>query len=137
MAVNAAPVGVLDDGTVFYAPLGEVLHDGDDLVCCHLCGRWLRKVGGTHLRVGHGWTLAEYREAFRLRQSIPTCSRHLSAGMRRHAQARLGQKGSGRRRAMLAAVSVQYPGGGRSDGCVRISPPSFTNPGTASLMLAE
>ena len=95
MAVKAAPVGVLEDGTVFYAPLGEVLHDGDDLVCCHLCGRWLRKVGGTHLRVGHGWTLAEYREAFRLLQSIPTCSRDLSAGMRRHAQARLGQKGFG------------------------------------------
>ena len=65
----------LEDGTVFYAPLGEVLHDGDDLVCCHLCGRWLRKVGGTHLRVGHGWTLAEYREAFLLLQSTPTCSR--------------------------------------------------------------
>ena len=95
MAVKAAPVGVLEDGTVFYAPLGEVLHDRDDLVCCHLCGRWLRKVGATHLRVGHGWTLAEYREAFRLLQSIPTCSRHLSAGMRRHAQARLGQKGFG------------------------------------------
>src|SRR5450631_2374273 len=47
MAVEVAPVGVLEDGTVFYAPLGEVLHDGDDLVCCHLCGRWLRNVGGT------------------------------------------------------------------------------------------
>ena len=95
MAVDVAPVGVLEDGTVFYAPLGEVLHDGDDLVCCHLCGRWLRNVGGTHLRVGHGWTLAEYREAFRLLQSTPTCSRDLSARLRRHAQARLGQKGFG------------------------------------------
>ena len=138
MAVEVAPVGVLEDGTVFYAPLGEVLHDGDDLVCCHLCGRWLRNVGGTHLRVGHGWTLAEYREAFRLLQSTPTCSRDLSAGLRRHAQARLGQKGfDRRRRAMLAAASVPYPDGGRSPGCVRISPPSFTNPETASLMAAQ
>jgi hypothetical protein len=127
MAVEVAPVGVLEDGTVFYAPLGEVLHDGDDRVCCHLCGRWLRQVGGTHLRVGHGWTLAEYREAFRLLQSTPTCARDLSAGLRRHE----------RRRAMLAAVSAQYPGGGHSDGCVRISPPSFTNPATASLMPAQ
>jgi hypothetical protein len=112
MAVDVAPMGVLEDGTVFYAPLGEVLHDGDDLVCCHLCGRWLRNVGGTHLRVGHGWTLAEYREAFRLLQSTPTCSRDLSAGLRRHAQARLGRNGFG-------------------------TPPSSTNPGTASLMAAE
>jgi hypothetical protein len=27
-----APMGVLEDGTVYYAPLGEVLRDGDDLV---------------------------------------------------------------------------------------------------------
>src|SRR5450631_539640 len=106
MAVEVAPVGVLEDGTVFYAPLGEVLHDGDDLVCCHLCGRWLRQVGGTHLRVGHGWTLAEYREAFRLLQSTPTCSRDLSAGLRRHAQARLGQKGFGTPPSALSARMV-------------------------------
>jgi hypothetical protein len=53
------PMGVLELETVFYAPLGEILRDGDDLVCCHLCGRWLRMVGSTHLRGGHGWTLAE------------------------------------------------------------------------------
>jgi hypothetical protein len=51
MAVET-PVGVLEDGTVFYAPLGEILRDGDELVCCHLCGRWLRMLGSTHLRVG-------------------------------------------------------------------------------------
>jgi hypothetical protein len=76
------PVGVLKDGTVYYAPLGEILRDGDDLVCCHLCGRWLRMIGSTHLRVGHGWTLAQYREAFQLLQGVPTCSRDLSIGLR-------------------------------------------------------
>jgi lambda repressor-like predicted transcriptional regulator len=45
--------GVLADGTVFYAPIGEVVID-DELVICHLCGRSLRSVT-VHLRV-HGWT---------------------------------------------------------------------------------
>jgi len=55
--------GVLADGTVFYAPIGEVVIDGA-LVICHLCGRSLRSVTA-HLRV-HGWTPDAYREAFGL-----------------------------------------------------------------------
>jgi AraC-like DNA-binding protein len=55
--------GMLADGTVFYAPIGEVVIDGG-LVICHLCGRPLRSVTA-HLRV-HGWTLGAYREAFGL-----------------------------------------------------------------------
>jgi Probable Zinc-ribbon domain len=92
---SEAPVGRLEDGTVFYAPLGEILCAGDELVCCHLCGRWLQTIGGTHLRVVHGWTLAEYREAFQLLQSVPTCSRDVSSGLRGRAYARVGQKGFG------------------------------------------
>jgi len=29
-------------------------------VCCHLGGRWMKAVGGTHLR-WHGWTIEDYR----------------------------------------------------------------------------
>ena len=66
---SRSPVGVLDDGTVCYAPFGEVIVDGA-LVVCHLCGRSLRSVTA-HLRV-HGWTKQAYCEAFGLerRQSL-------------------------------------------------------------------
>src|SRR5215472_2491508 len=57
------PVGLLIDGTPFYAPIGEVVVDGP-LVTCHLCGRALRSVTA-HLRV-HGWTKQAYCEAFGL-----------------------------------------------------------------------
>jgi hypothetical protein len=57
------PVGMLADGTPFYAPIGEVAVDGP-LVTCHLCGRALRSVTA-HLRV-HGWTKQAYCEAFGL-----------------------------------------------------------------------
>jgi ROS/MUCR transcriptional regulator protein len=56
-------VGVLADGTAYYAPVGEVVTDGG-LVVCHLCGRSLRSVSA-HLRV-HGWTTDAYRETFGL-----------------------------------------------------------------------
>ena len=57
------PMGMLADGTPFYAPIGEVVADGP-LVRCHLCGRALRSVTA-HLRV-HGWTKQAYCEAFGL-----------------------------------------------------------------------
>src|SRR3984893_14818714 len=56
--------GVLADGTVHYAPIGEVLVVDDTLVTCHLCGRSLRSVTA-HLRA-HGWTKEAYCEAFGL-----------------------------------------------------------------------
>jgi hypothetical protein len=56
-------VGVLADGTPFFAPVGEVIVDGA-LVICHLCGQALRSVTA-HLRA-HGWTKAAYCEAFGL-----------------------------------------------------------------------
>jgi lambda repressor-like predicted transcriptional regulator len=61
--------GALSDGTAFYAPIGEVVTDGSRVVC-HLCGRSLRSVAA-HL-TSHGWTKAEYCEAFGLerRQSL-------------------------------------------------------------------
>src|SRR5690349_13218533 len=57
------PVGLLADGTPFYAPIGGVAVDGP-LITCHLCGRALRSVTA-HLRV-HGWTKQAYCEAFGL-----------------------------------------------------------------------
>jgi hypothetical protein len=58
-----AVVGVLDDGTPYYAPLGEIMADGSRVVC-HLCGRALRSVVA-HLP-SHGWTKDQYCEAFGL-----------------------------------------------------------------------
>jgi len=57
-------VGVLADGTAFYAPLGEVVEVVDALVTCHMCGWALRSVTA-HLRA-HGWTKQVYCEAFGL-----------------------------------------------------------------------
>ena len=58
-----APLGMLADGTPIFAPVGEVMADGD-LVLCHLCGSWRRSVTA-HLRV-HGWTKDAYCAAFGL-----------------------------------------------------------------------
>jgi AraC-like DNA-binding protein len=60
---SRSPVGVLADGTLYYAPIGEVAVTGA-MVTCHLCGRVLRSVTA-HLRV-HGWTKLAYCEAFGL-----------------------------------------------------------------------
>lgn len=46
-------------------------YDGDR-VQCHLCGRWLKMVGGSHLISAHGITVAEYREMFRLHANDST-----------------------------------------------------------------
>jgi len=56
---------------------------------CHLCGQWFRFIGGTHLTCTHGWTLAEYRETFMLRSTVPTCSRGLSEKRRVHTRQRI------------------------------------------------
>ena len=61
-------VGVLADGTPFYAPIGEVVVDGAR-VTCHLCGRSLRSVSA-HLRA-HGWTKQAYCAAFGLERGQP------------------------------------------------------------------
>ncbi len=61
-------VGVLADGTAYYAPVGEVVADGPR-VTCHLCGRSFRSVVA-HL-ASHGWTKEQYCEAFGLERSQP------------------------------------------------------------------
>jgi hypothetical protein len=44
----------------YFGRLAEVAYDPDEDKQCYLCGRWLKMVGGTHIR-WHGWTLAGYR----------------------------------------------------------------------------
>jgi hypothetical protein len=63
-----AVAGVLDDGTPFYAPVGEIISDGGR-VTCHLCGRAFRSVAA-HL-ASHGWTKEWYCETFGLERSQP------------------------------------------------------------------
>jgi hypothetical protein len=64
-------------------------------VCCHLCGRWMKAVGGTHLR-WHGWTIDDYREAFQLGRQTPTCARGVSDSLRRAAERHIGHNGFGK-----------------------------------------
>ncbi len=61
-------VGVLPDGTPYFAPIGQVVEDGA-LVTCHLCGRAFRSVAA-HL-ASHGWIKAQYCEAFGLERRQP------------------------------------------------------------------
>jgi hypothetical protein len=63
LPARPAAIGTLADGTVYFAPQGAVVANGD-LVLCHLCGRWRRSVTA-HLRA-HGWTKAAYCETFGL-----------------------------------------------------------------------
>jgi rubrerythrin len=73
-----APVGRLDDGTEYFAPLGEMRCE-EERVQCHLCGRWLKLVGGSHLVRKHGITAAEYRELFHLYAVTTTAAPEFSA----------------------------------------------------------
>lgn len=73
-STKAEVIGQLGDGAPYYAPVGEMRYDGDH-VQCHLCGRWLKMVGGSHLVNAHGITLEEYREMFRLYESASTARR--------------------------------------------------------------
>ena len=59
-------VGVLADGTPFYAPIGEILV-ADARVTCHLCGRSFRSVTA-HLRA-HGWSKERYCLTFGLERT--------------------------------------------------------------------
>lgn len=70
---HSRPVGRLSTGEPYYAPIGEMLYDGDR-VRCHLCGRWLKMVGGQHLIAAHDLTLEQYREMFRLLASTTTAA---------------------------------------------------------------
>lgn len=67
----------LPDGTGLHAPIGRLLRDGEDRLCCHLCGRWFAALG-PHLRV-HGHTAVSYREAMGLGSTSALVSHTVSA----------------------------------------------------------
>ena len=95
LIARASRLSRLPDGTPYVGQLGELAYDPDeDRVQCHLCGKWFRMMGSSHLRRTHGWTLAEYREAFHLPVKVATCSRDLSARQSACAT-RLIQRGGG------------------------------------------
>ena len=66
--------GVLEDGTPFFGRLGEMVYDEDaDKIQGRLGGDWFKWVGGLHLKFRHpGWTIDEYRRAFKLNHSQVT-----------------------------------------------------------------
>jgi hypothetical protein len=81
-------LGVLADGTEFYAPLGELeFVDDGTRVRCHLCGEAFRLLSATHLR-GHEWTPAQYREAFGLNRGTALCAPAVSEQRRVAGRAR-------------------------------------------------
>ncbi|MGA2924652.1 MAG: zinc-ribbon domain-containing protein [Solirubrobacteraceae bacterium] len=89
---QAGPAGgQLPDGTPYFGKLGEMAYDPDtDLMQCHLCGKWLKWVGGMHLKYRHdGWTIADYRHAFGLSASQSTVAAHSRTLLRAHAIERL------------------------------------------------
>ena len=87
----AAPSGRLPDGTVYYGLLGELGYDPEeDKVQCHLCGEWLHQVGGSHLLRKHGWTIEQYRRAFRIPKRVATCGRGVSQQRREQTRQRIG-----------------------------------------------
>jgi hypothetical protein len=70
-ALAMAPRYRLPDGTPVFHPLGELRVDRDDQkVCCGLCGRWFRALGG-HLGPAHDWSADDYRLAFGLNAQRP------------------------------------------------------------------
>ncbi len=86
--------GVPTDGTPYFGQLGQLVYDESvDRVQCHLCGGWYRWLGGTHLSRTHGWTLDDYRDAFRLPRQLPTTVPSLSETRRRSAAMRIGRNG--------------------------------------------
>jgi hypothetical protein len=69
-----------EDGTPLFAPRGELpVEDGGGRVQRHLCGRWFRQLGSSHVLYGHGLTAADYRVLAGLRPRHPLQSPDLSA----------------------------------------------------------
>jgi hypothetical protein len=109
------PVGRLAGGEPYYAPLERMRSDGER-VQCHLCGRWLKRVGGSHLLAAHGWTTAEYREAFRLNGSASTVGPVTRERMRK---TMLEQIDQGERHYPLPPAGPPMPARWRSLGALR------------------
>jgi hypothetical protein len=84
----ANPIGLLDDGTVFYAPVGALRYsEARQKVQCHLCGRWYRALTPNHIKLAHGWDHLDYKRVFGLNRGTalqaPSLGDQRSASMRR------------------------------------------------------
>jgi hypothetical protein len=67
------------DGAPLFAPRGELpVEDGGGRVQCHLCGRWFRQLGSSHVLHVHGTTASEYRLLAGLRPRHPLQAPDLS-----------------------------------------------------------
>jgi predicted nucleic acid-binding Zn-ribbon protein len=109
LCAHASELRRLGDGTPYFGKLGELAYDPDeDRVQCHLCGEWFRLLGSSHLRRTHGWTLAEYREAFHLPAKVAACSRDLSMRQSAHATSQI-KRGSGFGEGVGVPVALRVP----------------------------
>ena len=109
----------LPDGTPVFHPIGELLIDVDDeKVCCGLCGRWFRALGG-HLFRTHAWSADDYRVAFGLNAQrplqAPAVSEAQANGVRRRLQTDTRLQ-SGMRKGLVLArsgrLNAAWPPGG-------------------------
>ena len=109
MSTRVSELQRLPDGTPYFGQLAELAYDPDeDRVQCHLCGEWFRLLGSSHLRRTHGWTLAEYREAFHLPVKVATCSHDLSMQHSAYATSQI-ELGSGFGEGVGVPVALRPP----------------------------
>jgi hypothetical protein len=113
-----AVVGALADGSPYYAPVGEVVVDGD-FVLCHLCGDSFRSVLA-HLR-SHGWDQARYRSTFGLERGQPlegasTRARRAAAFVRRRRREPAVRAGCAEGRRWVASGALAEAAGAAARG---------------------
>lgn len=111
----------LPDGTGLHAPYGELVReDGTGRVCCHLCGRWFRALGG-HVRA-HGYSAVAYRAELGLGTRTPLTAPEVSAGLAARQAARYWSS-AGTRAAFAVGQALARSGElGRGPGSGRPGP---------------
>ncbi len=104
---------------------------------CHLCGRWLHKVGGSHLRRKHGWSTEQYRRVFEIPKRVATWGRGVSAAQSKRALRQVAPGGdmaamAGRFARDRAAASAGARRAGSGRRAPRVTKPFLTqHPGLA------
>lgn len=70
--VRPQALGELEDGTLYYSPLGRLRSNRSaSLVQCHLCGVWVKRLVGRHFLAHPGWAAERYRQVFELEAGLP------------------------------------------------------------------
>ena len=98
---------------------------------CHLCGRWLHKVGGSHLRRKHGWSTEEYRRVFEIPKRVATWGHRVSAAQSKRTLRQVAPGGdmaamAGRFARDRAAASAGARRAGSSRRAPRVTKPFLT-----------